>query len=71
MPFPVEDVVVLTSREQEILESLLSGATAREVAVELNISFHTARTHIRNIYHKTGVCNRVELIYWKQASERN
>jgi DNA-binding CsgD family transcriptional regulator len=44
--------------------SLANGATAKEIAKELLISFHTVRAHIRNIYMKIGVCNRVELMRW-------
>jgi DNA-binding NarL/FixJ family response regulator len=61
-----DDPVRVTSRELQIIESLVHGWTAREVAVELGISWHTVRTHIRNIYEKVGVSNRVELVHWKQ-----
>lgn len=41
---------------------LVLGFTAREIAGDLGLSFHTVRTHIRNIYEKLGVANRVELV---------
>ena len=52
----------VSRREKQVIESLLSGATAREIASELQLSFHTVRTHIRNIYAKLGVVNRLELL---------
>jgi DNA-binding NarL/FixJ family response regulator len=54
----------LSPREQAITKKLLEGPTASEIANELGISFHTVRTHIRNIYIKTGVANRIELMRW-------
>lgn len=59
------DSIALSVREQQIVESLLYGATAREVADDLRLSFHTVRTHIRNIYAKLGVGCRIELARWK------
>jgi DNA-binding NarL/FixJ family response regulator len=54
----------LSAREREIVSALVVGATAREVARDYGLSFHTVRTHIRNIYEKTGVSCRVELLTW-------
>jgi DNA-binding NarL/FixJ family response regulator len=62
----IEPSETLTDRESEIVESLIVGATAREVARELRLSFHTVRTHIRNIYQKLGVANRIELLRWRE-----
>lgn len=59
-----ETSIRLSSREREIVASLANGATAKEIARDLAISFHTVRSHIRNIYIKIGVCNRVELMRW-------
>ena len=52
----------LTRREFDVVEQLLNGATAIEVASTLRLSFHTVRTHIRNVYEKLGVANRIELV---------
>jgi DNA-binding CsgD family transcriptional regulator len=54
--------VKLTTRETQIVMSLVIGETAREVALRLGVSFHTVRTHIKNVYSKLGVVNRVELV---------
>jgi DNA-binding NarL/FixJ family response regulator len=57
----------LSLREEQIVSSLIVGATAREIARELELSFHTVRTHIRKIYAKIGICCRVELVNWHHA----
>lgn len=55
----------VTKRERAIIDWLVCGATAREVAAELRLSLHTVRTHIRNVYAKLGVANRIELVRWR------
>ncbi|WP_246945140.1 LuxR C-terminal-related transcriptional regulator [Bacillus pinisoli] len=50
----------LTSREKEILRLLLEGLNNQEVASYLNISVHTVKNHITNIYKKLNVTDRVQ-----------
>ncbi len=45
----------LTDREKEILRLLIKGYSVKMIAAELKIAFDTARTHLRNIYHKLHV----------------
>lgn len=45
----------LTAREKEILQLLIKGYSIKVIASELNISFDTARTHLKNIYPKLHV----------------
>ena len=45
----------LTTREKEILHLLIKGYSIKIIASELKISFDTARTHLKNIYHKLHV----------------
>jgi len=64
---PAEDEGVaklgtLTARERRILRLVASGASMREVARGLNVSEHTIRTHLQNLYAKLGVHSRVQLI---------
>jgi DNA-binding CsgD family transcriptional regulator len=56
----------ISKRELEVIDSLLRGLTAQEVAVSMCLSFHTVRTHIRNVYEKIGVANRIELLRWRE-----
>lgn len=52
----------LTIREAEIALLLIKGKTYRMIASELHISENTVRFHVKNIYSKYVVRNRVELI---------
>jgi LuxR family maltose regulon positive regulatory protein len=52
----------LTEREMEVLQLLPSRLTSAEIAVELVVSVHTVRSHIKNIYGKLGVHKRVEAV---------
>ena len=48
--------------EQEVLATILSGMSNREIADALNITESTVKTHVRNIYSKYGVHSRAELL---------
>lgn len=61
------DEVGLTNREQQILELIVDGHSNRKVAEILSITFHTARTHVRNIYRKLEVQNQLQLM--RKAAE--
>jgi DNA-binding CsgD family transcriptional regulator len=51
-----------TGREEEIIQQALSGKTSNEIADTLCISVRTVESHLYNIFQKTGVKNRVQLI---------
>ncbi|MFA5675243.1 MAG: helix-turn-helix transcriptional regulator [Christensenellales bacterium] len=51
----------LTAREKEVTALLLNGKDAKQIAQELKISIHTANFHIKNLYKKLKVNNRLEL----------
>ena len=51
----------LTPAQRRVADYAAAGATAEEIARALDISFHTVKTHLRNIYERLGVANRVEL----------
>lgn len=65
--FPPMETPSPSRREDEIIRQLAIGATGPEIALRLELSLHTVRTHIRNIYQKLGVTNRVELLLWQQS----
>ncbi len=49
----------LTKREQEILELVAKGCASKEIAPLLFISTATVNTHLKNIYGKLEVTNRI------------
>ena len=51
----------VSAREQEIIALLIQGLSNREIAEKLFISPNTVKTHIKNIYAKLGVTNRMLL----------
>ena len=52
----------LTKKELEIIELIAQGISYKEIADRLFISLHTAHTHRKNIFKKTGVKKSSELI---------
>ena len=54
----------MTQREIEILKLVAVGSTNGEIADELNISPHTVRTHLHNIFKKIHVPNRLQAALW-------
>lgn len=52
----------ITEREQEILRLICVGKTNKEIAGILYISPVTVRDHISNIFRKTGVKSRTQLV---------
>jgi DNA-binding NarL/FixJ family response regulator len=50
----------LTKRELEILQMVSEGMGNREIARQLNISYHTALKHMSNIIGKLHVSSRME-----------
>jgi len=51
----------LTARELEVVTAIVSGFTNREIAGKFSISEQTVKHHLRNIFDKVGVSNRLEL----------
>ena len=51
----------LTSREMEVLATVVAGKSNREIAEQLSISEQTVKHHVTNIFDKAGVYNRLEL----------
>ncbi len=52
----------LTEREQEILKLLVQGLLYKEIGSRLNISVHTAKKHVLNIYSKLHVNNKAQAL---------
>lgn len=52
----------LTSREVEMIRLIGRGLSNKEIAAEIGVSVTTVRTHIYNLYQKTGAASRVGLL---------
>jgi NarL family two-component system response regulator LiaR len=52
----------LSERENEILQLLATGLAVKEVSAQLFISTHTVTKHLKNIYTKLHVNNRIEAV---------
>lgn len=55
---------LLSSRELEIVELVVTGLSNHKIAQQLDISKRTVDNHISNILKKTRSINRVELVRW-------
>lgn len=51
-----------TKREIEIINFITNGMTNREIAAAAGVSPSTVKTIMRNIFNKTGVRNKMELV---------
>jgi DNA-binding CsgD family transcriptional regulator len=52
----------ISEREREIIGLILEGKSHRETATQLNISYNTVKTHIRNIYQKAQTASKLQLL---------
>jgi len=52
----------LTGREKQILQLLVDGLTMKGISAELDVSYHTIDTHLRNIYSKLHVRSRSKAV---------
>lgn len=53
----------ITPRERDVLDQLILGKSYQEIAQVLKISPRTVDKHVENIYRKTLVSNRLELLH--------
>ena len=63
---------ILTKREKEIFDYLITNKTTKEIAQKLKISEKTVRNHISNVMQKLGVkgraCAVIELIKLNEST---
>ena len=50
----------LTAREKDVLVRIAGGSSNAGIADDLNVSYSTVATHLRNIFRKIDVANRTE-----------
>ena len=65
----VANLEMLSPREMEVMSLISKSMTNEEIADKLFLSSKTVKTHMRNIFAKAGIRNRVEaaLIYTRHA----
>lgn len=63
-PLQVQFGVELSPRQIQVLTSLASGDTVREIAVALQVTEKTVYEHIQRAKEKTGLMNMFQLGTW-------
>ena len=61
---PIRPADTLTRREKTIISYLTQGWRNREIANHLSITEQTVKNHLRTIYDKVGVSDRLELVLY-------
>lgn len=62
VPAPVEDDVLLTPRELEVLTLLAEGLSNKAIARRLGISVHTAKFHVGALMDKLDAVGRTDAV---------
>ena len=52
----------ISAREMEVLNEVVAGRTNKEIARLLDLSPHTVKTHLSNLYQKLGAARRTDAI---------
>lgn len=60
----------LSEKELEVTKAICKGGTNKEIAVILDISVNTLKTHLQHIYKKLEIHSKTDLIvkYFNQIS---
>lgn len=53
---------LLTRREKEVIQLLSIGLSYEKIAIRLEISHETIKKHLKNIYRKLQVQNKIEAL---------
>ena len=57
----------LTERETQILWELTEGKLNKEISASLDITTDTVKKHLKNIYRKIPVRNRIEAVQYANS----
>jgi DNA-binding NarL/FixJ family response regulator len=61
---PVRPADTLTRREKTVVSYMVQGWRNQEIAQQMSITNQTVRNHLRSIYDKVGVSDRLELVLY-------
>ncbi|MGV9888602.1 response regulator transcription factor [Streptomyces sp. NPDC003395] len=64
---PAEAPDGLTARETEVLRLISEGLSNQEIAERLHVSTATVKTHINNLFAKTGLKDRAQAVRYAYA----
>jgi len=65
-PVVTEKDALLTEREQQVIQLLSKGLSYKQIGDQLFVSHETVKKHLKNIYYKLHVQNKVEALNkWK------
>ena len=53
---------LLTERETQVVQLLSMGLTYEKIAIKMGISHETLKMHLKNIYRKLKVQNKIEAL---------
>ena len=56
--------VLLSKREQDVVQCVTEGLTNKEIALRLKLSEHTVKNYMFRIFDKLGVSTRVEMVLY-------
>lgn len=63
-PQAMEEQVLLSNRELEILPLLIQGVSNKEIARQLGIADATVKIHVRRLFKKVKASNRTQAVVW-------
>jgi two-component system nitrate/nitrite response regulator NarL len=64
-----EPASTLSQRERDIVSAVLKGASNKDIAWQLGLGEQTVKNHLRRIFAKLQVANRVELAVLAMANQ--
>jgi DNA-binding CsgD family transcriptional regulator len=56
------ETLKLSDREMDVLQQLAAGGSNKDIARALNVSPHTVKTHVGNVFEKLGARRRTDAI---------
>ncbi|WPP49971.1 LuxR C-terminal-related transcriptional regulator [Catalinimonas niigatensis] len=61
--------ILISQREQEVVQEICEGKTSLEIAEQLHISMHTVNTHRKAIMRKLGIKGTPALVHFAQQHQ--